>query len=335
MNNKLYGKVVNYIKREYKFLIGCLLIILIGVVRLPVNLYVGGGIIDLEDRVSIENEYNEKGSFNLAYVKEVRATLPTYLLSFLFNWERESIKNIQIDENDNAKDIWKRERLYLEEANDNAVINAYRLAEEPLTITNEVYKVLYIDSDADTNLEIGDEIISVNNKVIKEQSDLKNALIDTSVNEETIIKVMRNNKEKTCYAKVILMNNEKKMGVYLIKNYDYETARDIEFNFSSREGGSSGGFMLSLAIYNRLVEKDITNGLKIVGTGTIDNLGNVGEIGGVKYKLMGAVNGKADLLFVPYENYQEAIDFKKEKGYNIEIVKVKTLQDAINYLESR
>lgn len=335
MNNKLYGKVVNYIKREYKFLIGCLLIILIGVVKLPVNLYVGGGIIDLEDRVSIENEYNEKGSFNLAYVKEVRATLPTYLLSFLFNWERESIKNIQIDENDNAKDIWKRERLYLEEANDNAVINAYRLAEEPLTITNEVYKVLYIDSDADTNLEIGDEIISVNNKVIKEQSDLKNALIDTSVNEETIIKVMRNNKEKTCYAKVILMNNEKKMGVYLIKNYDYETDRDIEFNFSSREGGSSGGFMLSLAIYNRLVEKDITNGLKIVGTGTIDNLGNVGEIGGVKYKLMGAVNGKADLLFVPYENYQEAIDFKKEKGYNIEIVKVKTLQDAINYLESR
>ena len=62
--------------------------------------------------------------------------------------------------------------------------------------------------------------------------------------------------------------------------------------------------------------------------------GNVGDIGGVKFKLMGAVNNKADIFLVPEENYEEAIKVKKEKGYNIEIVSVKTLKDAIDYLEA-
>ena len=36
---------------------------------------------------------------------------------------------------------------------------------------------------------------------------------------------------------------------------------------------------------NSLVEEDITHGLKIVGTGTIDYDGNVGSIGGVEYNI--------------------------------------------------
>ena len=90
--------------------------------------------------------------------------------------------------------------------------------------------------------------------------------------------------------------------------------------------------MISLAIYNRLVDEDLTKGRKIAGTGTIDKNGNVGEIGGVKYKVMGANSGKADVFFVPEANYKEAMKFKQEKGYNLNIVMVKTLDDAIDYL---
>ena len=53
--------------------------------------------------------------------------------------------------------------------------------------------------------------------------------------------------------------------------------------------------MLTLAIYNSLVDKDITKGKKVVGTGTIEEDGSVGSIGGVKYKLNGAVRQKADV----------------------------------------
>ena len=59
----------------------------------------------------------------------------------------------------------------------------------------------------------------------------------------------------------------------------------------------------------------------------------VGEIGGVKYKLMGAVSSKADIFFVPKENYKEALDTKNKYKYDIEIVEVGTLEEAIKYLK--
>ena len=70
--------------------------------------------------------------------------------------------------------------------------------------------------------------------------------------------------------------------------------------------------------------------IAIVQAGAVD----VGEIGGVKYKLMGAVSSNADIFFVPSENYDEAIKTKNRFNYKINIIKVETLQDAINYLQN-
>ena len=92
--------------------------------------------------------------------------------------------------------------------------------------------------------------------------------------------------------------------------------------------------MLSLAIYDRLVEEDLTKGRKIVGTGTIDANGLVGEIGGVKYKVMGADESKADIFFCPKENYEEAVNTKNKYNLDVKIVKVETLQEAIDYLRN-
>lgn len=335
MISKLYEKVVDYIKKEYKFLLLCLLIIVVGVFPLPISLYIGGGIIDLDDRIEVEDEYKEKGSFNLSYVRETRATIPTYLLSFIFDWERVNIENVKIDENDNSKDMWKREKLYLKEANDNAIINAYKEAGEAITINKELFQVLYVDSNSDTNLMIGDEIISIDGVNITSLLDMNNLTDSKNVGDKITIKVNRDGKEKNCEATIIELDGSKKIGIYMIKLYDYELERDVDLKFSNREGGSSGGLMLSLAIYNRLTEEDITKGRKIVGTGTIDSNGNVGEIGGVKYKLKGAVRNKADIFLVPIDNYVEAMHEKEEHDYDIEIVKVSTLKETINYLESR
>ena len=336
MINKVYGKIKKFIKENYKSIIIYLVLFVVLTYPLPYYIYTGGGIINLEDRVSVENEYKEKGSFNLAYVRNVSATIPTYLLSYVFNWDRENISDYKIDENDNNDAIWEREKLYLQESIDNATINAYRLANEEITINKKAYKVLNINPEAMTNLKVGDYIVSIDGKEIKEYSDITDSVVGKEIGDELTIVVSRDNKEINCYAKVIMPEEKKMIGIYLIKSYDYDVKRKIDFNFSNREGGSSGGFMLSLAIYNRLVEKDLTNGLKIVGTGTIDSDGNIGSIGGVKYKLKGAVSKKADIFFVPSgENYEEAMKEKTAKKYKIEIVEVTNLKDAIDYLESR
>lgn len=91
--------------------------------------------------------------------------------------------------------------------------------------------------------------------------------------------------------------------------------------------------MTTLYIYNSLIDEDLTKGKIVAGTGSIDINGNIGEIGGVKYKLIGAVKEKADIFFVPYENYEEAIRVKKENNYDIDIILVNKLEDAVNYLK--
>ena len=118
----------------------------------------------------------------------------------------------------------------------------------------------------------------------------------------------------------------------MITNYEYELDPEINIKFKDSEGGSSGGAMMSLSIYNAITDEDITKGLKIGGTGTIDINGNVGEIDGVKYKIMGAIKNDLDIVFVPSANYEDAI---KTKGKNkIKIVSVDTFDEIINYLKT-
>lgn len=332
MFNNVYEKIKSFIKNNYKEIIVYIILLFVLTYPLPYYIYIGGGTIDLGKRVELEG--NEKGSYNMAYVSQINATIPTYLLSFIIpKWDLESIKTASFDETENKSDILKREKLYLEEANNHAIINAYRLSGSDITIKSSHYKVIYISSESDTDIEVGDTLISVNGIFISNNTEYKEYLNSLNVGDKLQVKVKREDKEVDCYAKLIELEGEKIIGLYLVNLYDYEVNPPIELKFKWNESGPSGGFMLSLAIYDRLVDDDLTKGRKIVGTGTIDANGNVGEIGGVRYKLMGAVKEKADIFFVPSNNYEEAINTKKEFNYKINIVKVETLTDAINYLK--
>ena len=90
----------------------------------------------------------------------------------------------------------------------------------------------------------------------------------------------------------------------------------------------------ALGIYNSLTEEDITKGKNIIGTGTIDVNGNIGEIGGVKYKLIGAVRNKADIFICPKENEKEAKKVAKENNYDIIILTADNLAEIIQKLEN-
>lgn len=118
----------------------------------------------------------------------------------------------------------------------------------------------------------------------------------------------------------------------MVTNYEYETEEPLNINFKSGEGGSSGGLVLTLGIYSEITGIDLLKGRNIAGTGTIDIEGNVGEIDGIKYKIAGAVKNKMDLILVSPYNYEEAKKVVKENNYKIELVCVKTFEEAINYL---
>ena len=333
MFNKIYENIKKFIKENYKTLLLYLILLIICTYRLPFYIYTGGGTIDLEKRIDLKG--NEKGSYNLAYVKQIYATIPTYLLSFVMNkWDVVKVSDLQIDNEEDVKDIDNREKLYLEEANNHAILNAYKLAGKTINMKESSYKVIYVNKDSDTDIIVGDKLVSVNGVKITNNLEYKKYLQTLEVGTKLEIKVERNDKEIDCYAILKEIDGEKIIGLYLVNIYDYELDPPINLKFKWNESGSSGGFMLSLAIYDRLVDDDLTKGRKIVGTGTIDANGNVGEIGGVKYKVLGASKEKADIFFCPKENYEEAINTKNKYNLKLKIVKVETLEEAINYLKN-
>lgn len=333
MFTKIYEKTKNFIKENYKGLIVLIAIYLLFAIELPYSIYSPGGAVNLNERIKMDDKNESAGSFNMAYVSMVKGSIPFLLVSKIIpDWDIVKKENITID-GETMDNMMKRERLYLEESINAATINAYQKAGKEITITAIKNNVSYIVSDAKTDLEVGDTITSINGNKINSLEDLKTIVNDLKVGTKVNMEINRDDKAREAYATVYKTEDGPKIGVSLITTYEYDTTPDVEIKSKSSEMGSSGGLMMSLTIYNALVENDITKGKKIVGTGTIDINGNVGEIGGVKYKLIGAVKNKADIFICPLENYEEAMAVKKERNFDIKIISAKTFDEALEKLE--
>ncbi len=96
-------------------------------------------------------------------------------------------------------------------------------------------------------------------------------------------------------------------------------------------GGPSAGLMLALGIVDKLTPEDLTGGLIIAGTGTIDPSGNVGPIGGVPQKMIAAKGVGATVFLSPADNCGEAVA-NAQPG--LMIVRVDTLDTALAALET-
>ena len=334
MIKEIFQKIKQIIKENLLFFIIFFILLFTLTYEFPYYIETPGGTIDIASRITIEDGYSSKGSFHMAYVSELKATIPTLLIAqFKKDWDIVKEKEVVL-ENEEAQDVYARDRLLLEEANQNAILVAFQKAGKKVEIENQHLYITYIDSLAKTNLKVGDEIIEVNGTSISTKKELSKIIQTQEVGDSLQFTILRNQKKETAEAKIITYQESKMVGLVLTENMEFKTNPEVKFHFKASESGPSGGLMMTLAIYNNLVKEDITKGKKIVGTGTIDREGNVGQIDGVKYKLKGAEKTKADLFFVPNgENYEEAMQLKNDLDYEIEIVGVSTLEDALNYLQ--
>ena len=337
MIKKAYESIKEYITENYLFLLLLLIIYTVFTYPLPYYIYTKGGTISVNNRIEVENKTISKGSYNLCYVGQLQATIPTYLLSYIVpDWEMVKQEDVALNKSESDNDITARDKVFLNDGNNNAIMASFDLANKEYEIVDSNPVIVYILEEANTDLKISDEIISVDNTITNSRDEILSAIKDKNVGDKVEIKVINNGKEYSRYAKIINYKNDNILGISIMDKYELKTNPKVRFKFKKSESGPSGGFMMSLALYDFLVKEDISKGLKISGTGTIDKDGKVGEIDGVKYKLKGAVKNHADIFFVPNgDNYKEAIKLKKKKKYNIDVVGVSTLKDAVDYLKKR
>jgi len=113
-----------------------------------------------------------------------------------------------------------------------------------------------------------------------------------------------------------------------------QTERKFPFNVSIQlngVGGPSAGMMFALGIIDKLTPGgDLTDGKVVAGTGTIDASGNVGAIGGIQMKTIGARRDGATVFLAPADNCADA---KANLPAGLELAKVSTLQDALTALK--
>ena len=243
----------------------------------------------------------------------------------------ESNKERQIS-NESVKEINRRNTIMRDNSLDIATMVAYRESGKEITIKEK--KNIVIARTLDNGLEVGDIILSVDGMSCDDVSEIKKVINRKEEGEYVTFKILRNNKEKEIKSKIVLSENTKVVGVVIITEYDYDISPKIDIKFKNSESGSSGGLMLTLTIYNAINDEDIIKNRKIAGTGTISSDGTVGEIDGVKYKIMGAAREKVDVVFVPTANYEEAVMVNNKYKYNLNIVRVDSFKETIEYLKN-
>ena len=332
MHNKLYDKIFKLIKENFIYFLSLIIILVIFNYPLSYSVQIPGGFISLNDRVKVNNGYQESGEFGMAYVSVIKGTISSVLASYVIpDWD--AIKNSDMTySNETITEMNLRDKLYQNEAVANAEYVAYTKSNNNVTISKTKLYVGYVDNQ-DSNLKANDIITKVNGVEVNSLDDILNQ--EANGKDSINIDILRDNQEMNLDVPLKDFNNRKIMGVVIIPNYDLVTDPEVTISEKENESGPSGGLMMSISIYDKLTGENLSKGDKIIGTGTIDMDGSVGEIGGVKYKLIGAVNNHAKVFICPTANYEEAMNIAKEKKYNIEIVSVNNFDEAVNYLRSR
>lgn len=88
--------------------------------------------------------------------------------------------------------------------------------------------------------------------------------------------------------------------------------------------------MFALGIYDKLTPGSLTGGKFVAGTGTIDDDGKVGPIGGIEMKTVGARDKGAQYFLTPAANCASAAE---DTPSGLTLVKVNTIDDALGALK--
>jgi Lon-like protease len=328
-------------KNQWLLFITAVVLLITLTLPLPYEMYLPGGVSPIEDMLEIEGGYDNQGEFYSSYVTVITKPSPlVYAFSKTFQHAEavpltENEKSLSVDELRTVSAVSKKSSI------DASLVAAYEAAGLPITAhpVGVMVTYRYVGNPIFDKIRVGDVLIGVNGHTIKTSEELVHYLGQVNSCSDTVtLRLMRDGKEKTIETTMTSDNERCKLGIGIRNHYELQDANP-KFTIKDNSGyGGSAGLMQALMIYDKLTEHDMTYGLKIAGTGGIDLDGNVTLIAGIKQKVLGAIKDDIDIFFAPDLEgsegnlYQIAIDTKKELNSDIKIIPVKTLEDAITYL---
>lgn len=184
------------------------------------------------------------------------------------------------------------------------------------------------DSPSSGKLVAADYVTAVNGERLTSIEQLRSIVGAWDEVSTVAVTVNRNGTELT-FDVTPVKDAEGNYRLGILVGYKYDFPVDVELQLGD-VGGPSGGMMFALGIIDRLTPGDLTGGLHVAGTGTIQQSGVVGPIGGVVLKMHGAKAAGATVFLAPAGNCPETVGNEPD---GLRVVKIEKLSDAVLALE--
>jgi Lon-like protease len=187
-------------------------------------------------------------------------------------------------------------------------------------------------------LNPGDTITAFDGIEIPTLSDLMPIIADYSPGDVIEVTITPHKKSVSVKKKIELMVSPDDPDRTIIGVWPADT-RTVDLPFevdidTDSIGGPSAGLSFTLALLDELTAGELTGGVKVAATGTIDGDESVGAIGALRQKTVAVKASGATVFFVPSAQTPEELSAaRRVAGSKLRIVPVANLGEALKVLE--
>jgi Lon-like protease len=298
---------------------------------------------ELEPIIHVEGGNDAKGALMLTTVRMGKANIYSYLLAKWSEYQEIYPEHMIKGEDETEEEYSVRQLQMMEGSKDAAIMNAYKAAGKKMKVKyGGVYVVNVLEGmPAEEKLKPGDRISEIDGIKFTSSKQFMEYIAKKQEGKTVSVTFTRDDTKMTERIMLKPLKGTGKIGIGITLVDDRKITTDPPVTIDTDQiGGPSAGLMFSLEIYNQLMEEDITKGYKIAGTGTINENGEVGPIGGIEQKIIAADKSGADIFLAPNENgakdsnYQAAVKTAKDIGSDMKIIPVDSFKEALDFLHT-
>jgi PDZ domain-containing protein len=208
---------------------------------------------------------------------------------------------------------------------------ATAVAEEELgfDVVHVMVRAVTKGMPAQGKLRKGDELVSIAGRAIGSRADVQSVIQGAPPDRPLEFVVKRGDRQVTSSVTPTIQDGAQIVGIQI--GVDFDHPFDVKVGINPKIGGPSAGLMFSVGIFDTLTPGSLTGGATIAGTGTMDEGGHVGPIGGIMQKIVGARNDGAKLFLVPPDNCDEAL---QARNGDMRLVKAVTMHSAVQAIKA-
>lgn len=287
--------------------------------------------------ISIDGHETYPASGHLNLVTVAYRGGPGYqldILTALRGWVDPDIavvpQRVLFPEDKTAEEVRETTSRRMRHSQQTAAVAAVRELGIPVHVKVTVAKVID-DYPAQQALRKGDVLIAADGEKINGLSEVSKIVSSHRPGEPVTFTIKRDGEKMQVRVDTVAKPknpDEAMIGIYMRADYRYPLNIKIRID---EIGGPSAGLMFALGIIDKLTKGDLTGGKFIAGTGTITPTGQVGPIGGIAQKLVGARSDGAEIFLTPAKNCAAAREAKPE---GLRLIKVRTLHGALESLRA-